>query len=330
MEILFLIAGLPIFAIGFYLVADHLRYVNKALETQGRVIGFKTSKGSKGTVYYRPVVRCYIGSVNEFTSTYGSGKPQYQIGDTVPVLYVEGKDPRIKSIQPYIMGFVLMVMGGIATAVYIFMFSFTFWYIGTTVLILVLLALAARKKLKSHGIDSIDELKDKIKSYEPENNEARQNIISNPEEIKQIGVRQQKTLKMAGPVFLLFGIAATVLAIYLGVQRYDFLEKSVSATGRVADMHISRSNDGSSYYPVVEFSPSGSFEVFTFRHDVGSNPPSYRRGEQVDVLYLPDNPEEAIIDAGLFNWAAPVFVLLFGIIFTGAGFSIIKKGYKNK
>jgi len=330
MEILFLIAGLPIFSIGLYLVADHIRYVNKALETQGRIIGFKTSKGSKDTIFYRPVVRCYIGSVNEFTSTYGSAKPQYQIGDTVPVLYVEGKEPRIKSMLPYIMGFVLMVMGGISTAVYISMFRFTFWYIGASVLILVLLALAARKKMKSHGIDSIDELKDKIKSHDPENNEKRDHIISNPEEIKRIGIRQQKTLKIVGPVFLLFGIGATVGAIYLGVQRYDFLEKSVSAYGTVVDMHISRSNDGSSYYPVVEFSPSGSFEVFTFRHDVGSNPPSYRRGEQVDVLYLPDNPEDAIIDAGLFNWAAPVFVILFGIVFTAAGFSIIKKGFKNK
>jgi len=329
MEILFLIVGLPIFAIGFYLVADHTKYVNKALETPGRIIGFKTSKGSKGSVFYRPVVRCYIGSVNEFTSTYGSGKPQYQIGDTVPVLYVEGKQPRIKSLLPYILGFVLMVMGGIATAVYILMFSFTFWYMGTTVLILILLGLAARKKMKSHGIDSIDELKDKIKSYESENDEQQNHIIRNPEHIKRIGIRQQKTLKKAGPVFLFFGIAATIAAIYLSVQRYDFLEQAASATGRVVDMHVKRSSDGSSYYPVVEFSPSGSFDVFTFRHDVGSNPPSYRRGEQVEILYLPNNPEEAIIDAGLFNWAAPLLVIFLGIIFTASGISIIKKGYKK-
>src|SRR5439155_827275 len=73
----------------------------------------------------------------------------------------------------------------------------------------------------------------------------------------------------------------------------------------------SSDHGGYSYYPIVRFRTETNALV-EFKDSVGSNPPSYRVGDKVTVLYLLDNPsQEAIIDRGLFwNWAIPAFLFV--------------------
>src|SRR5205085_5322114 len=66
-----------------------------------------------------------------------------------------------------------------------------------------------------------------------------------------------------------------------------------------------------SYYPIVRYTTDNHVSV-EFKDSIGGNPPSYRVGDRVTVLYLADNPrKQAIIDRGMFwNWAIPVLLLL--------------------
>ncbi|MEQ8525061.1 DUF3592 domain-containing protein [Gracilimonas sp.] len=327
MEILFFIIGSFVFGLGVYLIYDHISYVRLAAETKGKITGFKTSTGSKGNTMYNPVVQSYFG---DFTSRYGSSSPSYQIGEEVNVLYIAGKTPRLKSNMPYFAGLFLMVFGGVFCLVFFSVFNFSKWNVIYSLGIFFLIAISMRKVLKSKGIDSLDELKEVVKSIDKDNQDTSENVIREPVKIQQVSADQSNVTKIIGPVFTIVGLGIIGLGIYLGVERYHFLQDAIPATGTVIDFHESRSDDGYTYYPIVEYSPSGSFEAITFRHDTGSNPPSYSQGETVEVLHAPDNPNNAIIDKGIFNWAISIFVGLFGILFGSAGVAASVSAFRRR
>ena len=326
MEIIFFVIGSFVFGLGVYLIVDHIRYVRIALETTGKVKGYKVRKGSKGSKTYQPVVESYFG---KFTGRYGTGRPKYEVGEEVEVIYIAGKTPRLKSNMPYFVGVFLMIFGGIFCSVFLVMFNFSIWNILYSLGVFVLIALSFRRVLKSKGIDSIDEFKEVIKTANEEEVDEEE-IIKQPEKVQQIGIQQDRNLKIIGPIFTLVGLSVVGLGIYLGVERYHFLEEAVPAYGVVVDLDERRSDDSYSYYPIVEYSPNGSFDAIRFTHDVGSNPPSYSRGERVGVLHLPDDPYNAIIDKGIFNWAISIFVSLFGMLFASVGIWSTTNSFRKK
>ncbi|MGN8225822.1 DUF3592 domain-containing protein [Gracilimonas sp. BCB1] len=327
MEILFFIIGSLVFGIGVYLIFDHINYVRIAAETKGKVIGYKTSSGSKGGTIYKPVIQSYFG---EFTGSYGSSNPSYQIGQEVDVIYIAGKTPRLKSNMPYFVGIFLMIFGGIFCLAFFSIFNFSLWNILYSLGILMLIAVSLRRVLKSKGIDSLDELKEVVKEANKKSEINAKNIIREPEKIQDVHRKNAKATKIVGPVFAIVGLGVLALGINLGIERYHFLQEAIPASGTVVDFHESSSDDGYTYYPIVEFSPNGSFEAITFRHDTGSNPPSYSRGEVVEVLHAPDNPNNAIIDSGIFNWAISIFVGLFGILFASAGIAVSVSTFRKQ
>lgn len=327
MEILFFIFGVIVLGLGVYLIYDHQNYERIAMETTGKVIGFKVTRSSKGSKMYKPVIESYFG---EFTSNYASSSPSYEVGERVDVLYIAGKDPRIKSKMPYIMGIILILFGGIFCLVFFSIFRFTVFHFLSSGFFLCLIAFFVRRKLKDNGIDSLDELKEKISVKQKEDEGANKSIVKDHAVIQDITAKQQHITRFIGPIFAVVGLGTVGLGIYLGIQRYEFLKQAISATGTVIDLQESRSDDGYTYYPVVEYSPSGSFEAITFRHDTGSDPPSYRKGEVVPVLHLPDNPQNAIIDKGIFNWAISIFVIGFGLLFALAGIAVSISFFKRK
>ena len=101
----------------------------------------------------------------------------------------------------------------------------------------------------------------------------------------------------------LFGVGIFALGIYLGQNMQQLLTVGQRAPGEVVRMESSHSSDSTTYHAVVGFDiPGGGHREF--RDSVGSNPPTHRGGDKVTVLYDPGNPKHAIIDRGIWNWAA--------------------------
>ena len=124
--------------------------------------------------------------------------------------------------------------------------------------------------------------------------------------------------KAAGPILALFAVVLVGVGAYQSVRLFRFETSGTRATGevvRLVEQSNSGSDGGSVYYPVVRFRTAENTTI-EFKDDIGSNPPSRRPGERTDVLYLPSNPAQAIIDRGIFN------VLLPGLLFGGAGLVI--------
>lgn len=93
------------------------------------------------------------------------------------------------------------------------------------------------------------------------------------------------------------------IAYYLYNQEVNFLKISLPAQGVVIGLaeHVDSESNDSAYSPVVEFTTKKG-ETSQFESNIQSNPPSYRKGDQVPVLYDPSNPSRAHIDSPWDSW----------------------------
>jgi hypothetical protein len=132
-------------------------------------------------------------------------------------------------------------------------------------------------------------------------------------EAAQLQQKQAKNARLAIPLLVIFAVILFAVGSYQSMRLSRLESVGLRAQGevvRLKDEHGSGSS--SSYYPIVRVYLSKN-TYFEFKDSVGSNPPSYRRGDQVTVLYLADDPQRsAMIDRGVYrNWAIPVIIFLF-------------------
>ena len=98
------------------------------------------------------------------------------------------------------------------------------------------------------------------------------------------------------------------------------------ARGTVTGFRISRS---SYYYPVVAFKTAEGTQI-QFVENNGSSSPAFVKGQQVEVIYLPENPNNAKINTFFDLWALPLFLAMFGTIFSAVGFAVIFVPWKRR
>jgi hypothetical protein len=83
-----------------------------------------------------------------------------------------------------------------------------------------------------------------------------------------------------------------------------------------------RDDGGYMFAPLVRFQ-TGDGRSIEFQSSLRSNPPGYRTGQTVTVLYDPDAPESAAI-RGLFSlWLVTMVLGFMGSIFTAIGTAMV-------
>ena len=134
-----------------------------------------------------------------------------------------------------------------------------------------------------------------------------------------------KTRFVTGIVFGIFGVIGVGLlagASFSFLHARDFVARAIAAQGVVTDLVRSRSssrNSGSSSYsPVVTFETAQGQRI-EFTGSLSTNPPAYRPGEQVRVLYLPDDPYAADIGGFWNQWFLSILLGGMGTVFTAVG-----------
>lgn len=119
-----------------------------------------------------------------------------------------------------------------------------------------------------------------------------------------------------------FSVVCVCVTIYQSMRIARLETTGLRAQGEVVRLQQEYSfndhGDRYVYYPIVAYRVDTNLTV-EFKDSVGSNPPIYRRGDKVTVLYLSDNPQhEAIIDRGFWgNW------LISAILFVASAFLIM-------
>ncbi len=131
-----------------------------------------------------------------------------------------------------------------------------------------------------------------------------------------------KVLSIVKYIFTVAGLGMLIGAFYSFNNTREFLSDALTTQGKVVELVRSRSSDSITYRPVVEFTTQDGLTI-EFASSSGSNPPSYTRGEAVDVVYQESSPERAEINSFFSLWGAATVLGLLGSVFFIIGFSII-------
>jgi hypothetical protein len=126
-----------------------------------------------------------------------------------------------------------------------------------------------------------------------------------------------------GIVFPLVGGLLFAIGLFLFVRTRIFLGKAQEVKGTVIRMVYSHSSEGGGgYSPVYQFRTIGG-EVIEKQDHLSTNPPMFKEGQQIDVLYDPANPQGARIKKWMSLYFASVLLTGMGLIFGGIGIVIL-------
>lgn len=135
-----------------------------------------------------------------------------------------------------------------------------------------------------------------------------------------------KVINIIKYVFFVIGLCLLGGAGYLHQNTQSFLSQAVTGEGVVISFSTSRSDNSDVYHPVVAFKTKTG-ELIQFTESVGRNPPAYKEGEIVEVLYNLASPKEARLNNFTSLYVAPLILGIIGSVFFFVGFSIFLYGY---
>ena len=135
-----------------------------------------------------------------------------------------------------------------------------------------------------------------------------------------------RTTKGLGRSFIVLSLLFMVAAVVWWICDWRFVNSASRAEGVVVKLVESRDSDsGATYRPVFAFRDSNQV-THEIQSSVGSSPPAFRVGDEVEVLYSKDDPDNAAIDRFMFLWFFPVTFgiigavqLILGLTFLGMG-----------
>ena len=104
-------------------------------------------------------------------------------------------------------------------------------------------------------------------------------------------------------VFTGVGSGLLIAAFFFYQSTENFIQGALTADGVVTELIRSKSDNSTTYKPVVEFTTQNG-TVVEITSSASSNPPMYTRGEAVEVFYHADSPQNGVIN-GFFR-ARPI------------------------
>lgn len=142
-----------------------------------------------------------------------------------------------------------------------------------------------------------------ITSSSKSNNE-KGRVLEKDEILKRLK-GQCKNARISGHIMLVVSCALVGGSYYAGLDMIERLQNGVRAPAEVVRMKreysSSTNSSGYTYHAIVEFTDENGRSV-EFKDSVGASSPMYKTGDAVEVIYYYDDPKNAIIDRGIFNW----------------------------
>jgi hypothetical protein len=132
-------------------------------------------------------------------------------------------------------------------------------------------------------------------------------------------------------VFSVMGALFLVMAVVSYSTTSSFLSDAARANGTVVGFEESRGDTGTIYKPVVVFFTEAN-EPVKFVSRSGRGKPSVLKGDTVEVLYSPSEPNGARLDGFFELWGGTVIFASFGTPFfiIGAGLYLAGRSKRRK
>lgn len=135
-----------------------------------------------------------------------------------------------------------------------------------------------------------------------------------------------KILVVIKYVFSIIGLAMLAGGFMFYQSTSQFLSESHAVQGRIVDHEARRSDGGTVYKSVVEFSGEDG-RAHRILSSVASKPPAHELDERVEVLYPRGNPQAARLNSFFELWSAATFLLALGAVFFGVGTAMMLVGH---
>jgi len=128
----------------------------------------------------------------------------------------------------------------------------------------------------------------------------------------------------------LFLAAFCLWGAYAAYTSWKLDQEGETTTGRVVRLEESSDGDGGCcvYSPVIEFEVDG--QTYSFEGDNASYPPAYDVGEEIKVIYHPNDPITAQINKFTERWLFPLIIIP-AMLFTAliVNFFLIRSFWRN-
>ena len=127
-----------------------------------------------------------------------------------------------------------------------------------------------------------------------------------------------KAISAVKYIFIAVSLCLLVITLFLFGSNRSFLSHAQHTQGVVEELVLWNSGDSPVYKPRVRFQAADGRDV-TFVSSFGKDPPGYKRGDLVDVVYLPGNPENARIRSFFASWGGTLIVGTLATVFLAIG-----------
>ncbi len=122
----------------------------------------------------------------------------------------------------------------------------------------------------------------------------------------------QRAIKTTGILRIVFGLVClAILLLALGV--YLFSTVFSSATARTQGQVVELAFNGKGRVPVVSYSVEG--KSYTHRSELSTSLPSFKVGDQVTILYDPNNPQNSEIEGYRIGSFLALLLGIIGLVF---------------
>ena len=328
----FFMAALFCLGIGGLMLSNALYWRIKARRVTAEIIGIRKKKNVYYTVYsyMHPDTGETIEAMSDGGSSILKGR---ETGRRVELMMFPDNPGNVRNARGYvllILGLILIAIGlGLGSAGWrvsditpmTFIMAFVFMlFIGVK----IKSGLLPREKWKTVTEWREQRRAEKQKEWKDIPMQQYEDIYESSQN-KKMSVEQKKTARWMAPILLLVSFGLFYGSYYLGDQLAQLEAEGLRTSGVVVSFEESYdSESGTTYYPVVEYQTRQNRKI-KFKDNVGSSHPSLSRGDDVEVLYLADDPKgSAIIDRGAWNWLPALLVGGFGCILFLVSLSLFK------
>lgn len=122
----------------------------------------------------------------------------------------------------------------------------------------------------------------------------------------------------------------SIVLIYFAIKQYsntkELISTGIKTTAEVIDLIEISGDDGYTYKPVFEYTDRTNTKII-FKSKVSSSPPSYKIGDNVNIIYSKDNDERKIVSFwGLYRWTIILLSIASPFFIIGGGYLLYTKG----
>ncbi len=300
--------------IGGGLIGYEVYWRLKARVIRGRIIGIRAQKAQKNGTYYYSVLEYKgpDGSRCEQVSDFGSGSILSRVpGQYVKLMMMPHKPDKVRrpTMIFVFFGLVFFAPGLFIMNTAIESFEPNFMMVALPIALIGFAVFKIWSAIQRIPAEERKKHMDAFKSkrsqgFSVSSGSKDKGRLLDDKDIAEAVQKSVKQAKIFGYVMLLISLGMGGGSYYLGLGMKERLEIGLRARGEIVGRKYNRPSSSDSqgtYSAIVEFD-DGTGRRYKFTEKHGSSHPTFKKGDAVTVIYMPDNPQDAIIDHGIWNW----------------------------